>query len=235
MQRNKAKEFWERNIGNWGKFYLDISHSDEEFDAPRWLTRLYRRFITPIEAKLMTQRFNHTISFINRYVRSGTVAVDIGCGTGIFTVEMLRRGASVKAVDIAQSSLALTKSLVEDLVPEHANKVEYLQMDASLQRLPPSDVAIAMGVTPYVVNLADFYNNILPTTNVFYYLVLDPSHWANVVRRFLPILNVRHVHWFDRKLVDSLLAKHGWRLVSRENFASGYLDTAVGPNFSDQD
>lgn len=231
MEHNKAKEYWEKNISEWGKFYHEIAHSDEKLDAPGWLTPLYRRFITPIEAKVMTERFRLTIDFIDRFVVSKTVAVDIGCGTGIFTVEMLKRGAFVKAVDIAESSLRLTRSLVEDLVPDATHRVEYLQVDVSQQRLPESDVALAMGVTPYVEDLGSFYENILPTTNVLYCLILDPYNWANLVRRFLPFLNVRHLHWFDRRLVDSLLAKHNWRLISRRNLGTGFLDIAVGPGY----
>lgn len=224
---NRAKEYWNKNIANWGRLYLEISHSGESFDTPKWLEYLYHRVITPIEAKLMTRRFQLTMNFIEQYVVEGMVAVDVGCGTGIFTVEMLKRGASVKAVDYAQSALHLTKSLVEDVIPEHADKAEYLLMDVSQQRLPESDLVMAMGVTPYLDNLSDFYENILPTTKIFYCLILDPNHWANIMRRHLSILNVRRMNCFERCLVDSLLTKYHWELVSRQTFASGYIDIAV--------
>ena len=224
---NKAKEYWDKNIANWGKFYLEISHSGESFDAPKWLGLLYHRTIVPIEARLMTQRFELTMNFIKQYVQVDMVTVDVGCGTGIFTVEMLKRGASVKAVDYVQGALDLTKSLVEDLVPEYTDKVEYLLMDVTQQRLPESGLVIAMGVTPYVENLSDFYANILPTTKIFYCLILDPKHWANIIRKYVPILNVRNMNCFDRSLVDSLLANHHWKLINRQDFASGYIDVAA--------
>jgi hypothetical protein len=72
------------------------------------------------------------------------------------------------------------------------------------------------------------YVNILPTTRMSYCLILDPRHWANRVRRLLPALNVRRLHWIDRSLVDSLLERYGWRIVERQNSAGGYLD-AAGP------
>jgi SAM-dependent methyltransferase len=229
MAEDKTKEYWNKNIESWGKFYLDISHSDEELDAPRWVRSLYRRFIVPLEARLMTERYKLTMAFIDKYVTRNTVVADIGCGTGVFTVEMLRRGARVIAVDVAQASLSLTKSLVDRVVPECAASVEYLLADVVEQRLPNSDVAVAMGVTPYVKDLDAFYGNILPTTKVFYCLILDPMHWANLLRKFIPILNVRNLNWFDAALVDSLLASHQWRLIDRQPFASGYLDISAGP------
>lgn len=223
---NKTQKYWNDNIEKWGDLYLQISHSHESLHAPKWLDFLYKKIVMPIEAKLMTDRFNRTMEFIDQYVHEDMTVVDLGCGTGIFTVEMLRRGAHVKAVDFAQSSLNLTQALVEKLVPEHKNNIEYILMDVSQQRLPRSDAVLAMGVTPYLQRIEPFYDNILPTTNIFYCLILDPSHWANRIRRALPFLNVRDLHWFSKSEIDLILARHNWQLVERMIFASGYLDIA---------
>lgn len=222
-----AKDYWNKNIADWGKLYLDASHSGETFDVPRWIEYLYHHTITPIEARLMKKRFELTMDFIHEYVRPGMTAVDVGCGTGVFTVEMLRQGASVVAVDRAQNALELTESLVKSLVPEYARRAEYLLADVSERQLPQSHAVLAMGVTPYVENLSDFYGNILPTTRTFCCLVVDPEHWANVVRKHVSILNVRKLHWFDQSLVDSLLVNHGWKLVSRQRLGTGYIDIAA--------
>ena len=220
----KAQEYWNENIDKWGKLYIEISHAHETLHAPMWLGFLYKKIIMPLETKLMTERYRLTMSFIDRHVREGVIAVDVGCGTGIFTVEMLRRGARVKAVDFAQGSLDLTKSLVEELVPEKSANVDYLLMDVSEQRLPDSDVVLAMGVTPYLEKIAPFYDNILPTTKTFYCLILDSRHWANRIRSVLMFLNVRNMHWFSKSEIDSILARHNWQLLERKSFASGYLD-----------
>ena len=227
---NKTKKYWNENIDKWGELYLEVSHSHESLHAPAWLDFLYKKIVMPREARLMTERFHLTISFINKYVHKDMVAVDVGCGTGIFTVEMLRRGAHVIAVDFAQSSLDLTRSHVEKFIPEEKRNVEYMLMDVSLQRLPDSDVVLAMGVTPYLHEIAPFYNNILPTTKTFYCLILDPNHWANRTRRALPFLNVRDMHWFSKSEIDSILARHDWQLTERKPFASGYLDVARKAN-----
>jgi 2-polyprenyl-3-methyl-5-hydroxy-6-metoxy-1,4-benzoquinol methylase len=225
QQRELTHDYWERNIGNFGQFYADMSR--EEFDAPGWLQRIYRRTIMPLEQKLMKKRYEVTMRFIDEYVLPGMTAVDIGCGTGIFTVEMLRRGANVIALDYATSALDITKDLVDRVLPDKSSNVEYLHVDVTEGRLPPSDVAIAMGVTPYVADLEKFYENVLPTTNTFYCLIVDPAHWANRIRKMFPLLNVRRMNFFERSLADSLLNQYDFRLIRRDPFATGYLDLAV--------
>ncbi len=225
QKRERTHDYWERNIGNFGQFYADMSR--EEFDAPSWFQGIYRRTVMPLEQKLMKKRYEVTMRFIDEYVIDGVTAVDIGCGTGIFTVEMLRRGANVIALDYAKSALDLTRELVDHVLPDKSSNVEYLHADVTEDRLPESDVAIAMGVTPYVADLGVFYEHVLPTTNTVYCLIVDPAHWANRLRKVFPILNVRRMHFFDRSIADRLLDQFDFKLIRREPFATGYLDLAV--------
>ena len=226
VEKKKSVDYWNENIDNWGKFYLDISHSDEDFHSPNWFSDIYRAIIMPIEARLMKQRFEFTIGFISQYIHAGMVTVDVGCGTGIFTVEMLKRGAIVKAVDYAQRSLDSTQALVEKLVPEYAKNVEYCLLDVSEERLPNSNAVLAMGVTPYIELISSFYENILPTTDLLYCLIVDPNNWANYLRRLVPLMNVRDLHWFSKTEVDGLYLKYQWVLLNRVKFGTGYLNLA---------
>jgi len=224
MTQENPKDYWDKNIGNWGKFYLEASHSDEEFSSPGWLTKLYRRFIVPIEARLMADRYRLTMDFIDKYIKPGTTVADIGCGTGIFTVEMLKRGAQVIAIDISTSSLETTKKNIIQKIPDHLDSVQFLQLNVSENLIPKVDIAIAMGVTPYVTEIEPFYKNILGQARIFYCLILDPKHWANRIRAMLPILNVRNMHCFSRELIDGILRRNRCTLIERRDFASGYLD-----------
>lgn len=225
--KDQTREYWNQNVELWGKLYLQISHSEEHLSAPKWLEFLYHRLITPIEARLMNERYELTMNFIDQYVKKGMTVVDLGCGTGLFTVEMLKRGAKVIATDYAQRALDLTKDAVEKLASNNRNDVKYLLANVTQQVLPPSDIVLAMGITPYVENISDCYKNVLPTTKMLYCLILDPKHWANIIRNYVPALNVRKLHWFDRSLIDKLLLQYNWRLISRQKFSSGYLDLAI--------
>lgn len=224
MKDKSYKEYWDININKWGAFYLESSHSDEEFNSPGWLTKLYKRLIVPIEARLMGERYKLTIDFINQHVKTGMIVADIGCGTGLFTVEILKRGAKVLAIDISQSALEATRKNIAENAPEHIHDVSYLQLDVAEEKIPKVDVSIAMGVTPYVTDIESFYKNVLGSTNTFFCLVLDPRHWANRVRHAFPFLNVRNVLCFERARIDRIVSENKCKLINRRNFASGYLD-----------
>lgn len=223
----KTQEYWNQNIEKWGELYLRISHSEERLNAPLWLESLYHTFITPIEARLMRERYMLTMSFIEQHISTDMVTVDVGCGTGIFSVAMLKKGASVIAVDYTPSSLDLTRRAVETLVPQSSSKIRYILMDVARDVLPLSDVALVMGVTPYVNNVSNFMGNLLTTTDKIYCLFLDPKHWSNKLRKIFPILNVRSLHFHDKDTINNFYNYYGWELLDRKMFASGYLDLAI--------
>jgi predicted RNA methylase len=220
----KYRSYWESNISKWGELYLDISHGHESLWGPKWFTSAYRSTIGRLERKLMAQRYARTIEFLDAHVKPGVVFSDVGCGTGIFVIEALRRGATVNAIDFTASALKITRENVEKNCP--GGQVNYFQMDVQEQKLPKSDVLLAMGVTPYFSDLSAFLDNALPSTRAIFCLYIDPSHWANRLRSALPFLNVRGLRYFGRGDVDKLYAKHGWTLVERKQFATGYIDFA---------
>ena len=220
------KEYWEKNIQKWSKLYLDISHADEKFGCPGFVERIYHALITPIERSLMKKRYHKTIAYFDAYVKPGTVVADLGCGSGIFTVELLRRGAEVRAVDFTQASLEMTRQLVASQCPELIDRVQYFQMDITQQMIPRCDAAFAMGVTPYVEDIETFYDNVLPQTQVFYCQMVDPTSPANLLRRALPMLNVRRLRFHHKRRLDAIYKKHRWTLKRREIFATGYIDLA---------
>ena len=78
----------------------------------------------PIESRLMEKRFKLTMDFVENFSKPGITIADVGCGTGIFTVEMLKEG-EVKALDLSTVSLKATQKNVEREVPEFANSGIY--------------------------------------------------------------------------------------------------------------
>lgn len=228
---NQYKRYWEANITKWSDLYLDISHGHEEIIGPTWVRSLYMKLIFPMESRLMKQRYLKTIEFINMYCTPQSMVLDIGCGTGLFTVELLNRGASVKAIDFSESALQATQENVVANAPLFKGKVEYFLADVSRKNIPKGDIALAMGVAPYIHEIDEFYRNILSSCQVFFCLLVDPSHWINRLRRMMPWLNVRKLQFHSKKRIDEIIRQHGWHLVTREQFATGYLDIIVSPRF----
>src|SRR5258706_6900907 len=181
------KNYWDKNIDKWAELYLQISHGHEELDAPSWLGKIYNATIAKHEAALMRERYAITISFIDIYVTSGKTFADIGCGTGIFVVEALKRGAKALAIDFSDRSLEVTKENVAKNAPDA--DVAYFQLNVENQALPKSDFAIMVGVTPYLAGLEHFLGNVLGSTDLLLIQYTDPSHWANIIRTVFPFLN----------------------------------------------
>lgn len=221
------RDYWEHNIDRWSELYLEISHGHEKLDAPSWLGAAYNATIAKYEARLMRERFAMTLRFIDSHINTETVFADVGCGTGIFVVEALKRGARVVAIDFAQRALDITKTNVEKYAPN--GDVTYHRLDVQVDELPKSEVAIVMGVAPYLADLDGFLDRVLTSTELVLCQFVDPHHWANRIRRLLPVLNVRRLIFHARDEVDACYSRRGWKLVKRSEFASGYVDMICSP------
>ncbi|PWB52463.1 MAG: hypothetical protein C3F06_07865 [Candidatus Methanoperedenaceae archaeon] len=220
---SSTKEYWQKNIEAFGKFYDQTS--EENIIASPILVPLYRKIIFPLEKKVTLGRYTKTVDFIDKNVKPGMIAVDLGCGTGVFTVELLLKGAKVLAVDYVEQALSLTEKRVKEMMPQLADRVDYLLLDIMEKPLPKSDIVIAIGVTPYVNTEGIFLDHILPTTNEFYCLFLNKWHWANLLRNYIKFLNVRKYYFFDDKILEMALLKYNFRRISREICGTGFLDT----------
>lgn len=224
MNSRRYRDYWDENIDKWGEFYLDISHGHEILPGPRWFTGMYHATIGRLERRLMAQRYARTIEFLDAHIRPGIVLSDVGCGTGIFVVEALRRGAVVNAIDFTDMAIEMTRANVAKHCPTGA--VRYYQLDVQQQPLPKSDVTLAMGLTPYLTDLPAFFSHTLSNTGMLFCLFVNPRHWANRLRARLPMLNVRGLQCYAVEDVDRLYAQHRWHLIERRRFATGYIDRA---------
>ena len=114
----------------------------DEYGESEW-TR-FERGVTPAPSIAV-----HT-QILEGYVRPGDRVLDAGCGPGRFTLELLRLGAHVTALDISPGQLELLRARVPD--------VEAVTGDITdLSRFPDDtfDVAVCLGgPLSYVVDRA---------------------------------------------------------------------------------
>jgi predicted RNA methylase len=230
ISEHDYRSYWNQNIERWGDFYLDISHGHETLNAPPWLAAMYRATVGRLERRLMAERYARTVVFLDRFVRPGITLSDLGCGTGIFVVEALKRGAVVNAIDFAPTAITITRDNVQRYAP--SGTVNYRVADVTRDSLPLSDLALAMGLAPYIADLQAFLDNVLPTTEMLLCLYVDPDRWSNRLRAWLPLLNVRRLQFHKRSAVDAIYHRHAWQLIERRNFATGYIDLVVAPQGS---
>ncbi|GEC14309.1 class I SAM-dependent methyltransferase [Nitrobacter winogradskyi] len=220
------QDYWDKNIDRWGDKYLDISHGHEAFDRPAWFTSIYNSTIGRIERRLMKERYRRTIAFLDKNIEPGVVFSDLGCGTGIFVVEAAKRGAIVNAIDFSESSLATTRRNVEANAPNA--DVSYIHADLQDDKpLPESYVALAMGVTPYLTDIDKFIAKAIRSAAILCIQYTDPNHWANRIRRTMPVLDVRSLQYYSSDEVDASYDKHDGFLCWRDKFATGYIDVVT--------
>ena len=218
--------YWDRNIEEWGRFYLGTSHSGETLNGPQWFSDVYKKSIGRHEARLMGIRYALTRDFIRRRVSAGTTAVDVGCGTGVITLELLKSGAQVVAVDFAPRALELTQELVARELPESGDRLTVRQLDIQVDAIPECDLFLAMGVTPYLPSMEIFFHNTLPHSSHGFVSFVDQRHWANQLRRKVPALNVRNLQFFDSSKVAALWAQFGFELITSTSLGTGYVQEA---------
>ena len=221
--KGSYERYWDKNISKWGDLYLNISHGHESLNGNPFITWLYNRVIVPYEAKLMKVRYQKTIDFLDKYVTQATVMNDLGCGTGIFTVEALSRGAKVNAIDLSEESLKVTEQNVAKQIPDAVEKVTYMQADGQNDPLPASNLCICVGVLPYVTDSKTFLKHLLESTEVAFIQFTDKKRFSNRIRRLFPFLNVRKLQFQSVEDIVGTAKKLGCSVVSIENFATGKL------------
>ncbi len=222
-----SDQYWNRNIDEWGKFYLGISHSGEELTGPKWFAQAYKASVGRHEAQLMKERYRYTLEFIQRRVSPGMRVVDVGCGTGIFALAMLRQGAEVVAVDYAPRALDLTRQLVKDQSPDLLPNLRLIQADVAKDPIPECDAFLAVGLTPYLVSIDSFFAHVVSRSGGGFVSLLDASHWANRLRQTLPLLNVRRLNFPKREVVDDGWKEYGFHVVWERRLGTGFLQEVV--------
>lgn len=125
------------------------------------------------------------IRMLEGYVRPGDRVLDAGCGPGRFTLELLRLGAHVTALDISPGQLELLRARVPD--------VEAVVGDITdLSRFPDDtfDVTVCFGgPLSYVVDRAEEgVAELVRVTKPGGYVLVSVMSLVGTVLHYLPIL-----------------------------------------------
>jgi cyclopropane fatty-acyl-phospholipid synthase-like methyltransferase len=142
---------------------------------------------------------------------SGKTVADIGCGSGPYVVEALRRGARhVVAVDPAANMLDLVnRRLDETGLAGRCTTVHGLFPDV---RVPPSDHAIVMGVMDYIADPTPFLTALREVTQVSAMISFSSEHWFRT-----PIRKARYkwrqcpVYFYSADQIHSICKNAGFR------------------------
>ena len=212
------KKYWESNIEGFSGFY--DTKSEENIIGNKGLTFLYKKILFPIEKRFMFKRHTLVLNYIDKFVTKGMRVADIGCGSGIYTQKMIDKGAFVYAFDYAESAIDLTKKNINVSGNESAS-IEIL--DISTTKIPDVNLAISIGVLPYIEDLEKYLNNILPYTDRFLFNYLNRKNFLNRIRKILTFLDVRKYSYHSYDEIVQELKKQNYSVEEKTKLATGFL------------
>ncbi len=135
----------------------------QSFDAIYRLERSpFWRWINTTFRKAVFERY--TITFEQAGDVTGKKILDVGCGSGIYSVDFARRGAArVVGVDFSGNMLELARQEAER--HQVADRCEFIQADfLELNLEDKFDISIAMGVFDYVPDQVTFLRKMVELT-----------------------------------------------------------------------
>ena len=182
------------------RFFNEFSNAFDSFydgqrSAPmQWIDRHFRSD--------MFIRFGRTFEVLGHL--AGASVLDIGCGSGVYAAEALRRGAAkVTAIDPAPNMLKLVQERIERA--GFAGSCEILEGLFPKLQPPCHDYAIVMGVMDYVRDAAAFLQALRTVTRVCAAVSFPSYHWFRTpVRRARYWVRRCPVYFYDAARIQSL-------------------------------
>lgn len=183
---------------------FDTFYDGKRSVVMQWIDRRYRHD--------MFARYSLTFERLGDM--TGKRVLDIGCGSGPYVAEALKRGAAeVVALDPAPSMLQLTRQRIEKL-----GKLEKLTVVEGYfpEKAPPGpfDFAIIMGVLDYVADPVTFFRGLRGILTGTAAVSFPSQHWFRT-----PIRKVRYklrncpVYFYTEQRIRSIGKEAGFGTV----------------------
>jgi 2-polyprenyl-3-methyl-5-hydroxy-6-metoxy-1,4-benzoquinol methylase len=196
---------------------FDTLYDGKRNFAMRWLDRRFRSD--------MFIRF--ALTFESFADLKGKTVLDIGCGSGPYVVEALRRGATrVTAMDPAAAMLDLVRQKVESA--GLLARCRLLEASFPGVDLEPHDHIIVMGVMDYVANAADFLRQMRPLVNGSAVVSFPSKHWIRTpLRKFRYRLRNCPVYFYDEVDIKDLGSAAGFGRIDIRKIPGAGMDYHV--------
>jgi len=169
-------------------------------------------FLDKVFRKDMFERFEYTIK--NCEPISGRIFLDIGCGTGLYSIELAKKGArKVIGIDIAENMVEISKKEAEK------NNVQeicvFLQSDL-LEYNPDKDIDVSFGI-----GLFDYIKEPLPVMKKMREISKDRAifafprfwTWRAPIRKIRLSFKRCSVNFYTKSKVEKLLNEAGFKRI----------------------
>jgi len=216
-ERSSSVEFSSSKFFDSFSEKFDTIYDEKRNFFMRWLDRRFRSD--------MFTRFDLTFRALGDL--EGKSVLDIGCGSGPYVVEALKRGASlVTAVDPAPGMLALVRNKLE--AAGFSDKCSLVKGSFPEVALRPHDHAVIMGVLDYVADPHVFLCNLRPLIKVSVVASFPSQHWFRTpFRKFRYRLRRCPVFFYDQADIKEVCSAAGFSGVEIQKISGAGMDYHV--------
>jgi 2-polyprenyl-3-methyl-5-hydroxy-6-metoxy-1,4-benzoquinol methylase len=208
----QQREYWNREIAQ-----FDAIYAGKKGAFGNWLDMTFR--------KDMYQRYEYTLKHAEPI--TGRDFLDVGCGTGRYAFELLRRGCRhVTGIDISEEMVNHCKKTAE--AQKAGDRAEFLRTDL-LDYAPARQYHVVIGI-----GLFDYISDPLPVLKKMRECVDGcciasfPRFWTwrAPVRKLRLAMRGCFVRFFTRKNIDDLVKAAGFAGYSIETVGKLFCITA---------
>ena len=154
---------------------------------------------------------------------SGKRALDIGCGSGRYSIELARRGAEVVGLDFAPAMIDLAGELAAEAGV--ADRCDFEQCDFLSWCEPHHfDICLGIGFFDYIEHPGAFLERIyrLGASHAVFsfpkrWTLRTPTRWVRLNMNNCP------VYFYGKSEVDGLLREAGWTSFEIHSLSRDYL------------
>jgi len=184
----------------------------------RWLDSKFRSDIYV--------RFEMTFELLHDF--DGKSVIDIGCGSGPYITEAIKRGAShVIGMDPAKKMLDLAKDRVNQL--GMSNRVSFIESYFPTNvAIEKSDFAIVMGVMDYIEDAISFLRSLKEVFSEKAVISFPSRHWFRT-----PLRQIRYklrrcpVFFYHLPEIEQLIFEAGFRKFDIRKIPGAGMDYVV--------
>jgi ubiquinone/menaquinone biosynthesis C-methylase UbiE len=187
----RQAEYWNREADAFHRIY---SHQKSAWSA--WLDRVFRRD--------MYERFDFAMR--ESAPIEGRTFLDVGCGSGVYCLELARRGAArVTGLDIAGAMLEMAGAAAE--AEGLSTQCVFVRGDLfALRPAAPFDVTLGIGLFDYVADPLPLLRRMREVTTDRVVLSFPRVNtWRAPIRKVRLALRGCPVHFYTRRRVETLL------------------------------
>lgn len=182
------------------------------FDALYEDEGLLSRSFNQVFRRPMFLRYVHTLAALKEL--SGKRILDVGCGSGRYSVEIARKGAHVVGVDFSEEMLRMARERAREGKVE--DRTEFIAADfASWGKTTDQrfDASFAMGVLDYIEDAQGFIRTMASVSNEVIISFPAPTPPRAPLRKLRYTLRNCPIFFYKKPDIEALYRGAGLRIV----------------------